>query len=86
MYVYIILLICFYPTFQAIKVELERRRELQKQLRHSSTTSDVSSLIRDQLQTEQGPFYSAITNLVVFVGFAVFAYAVKYVLRSIATE
>lgn len=73
-------------VFQAIKVELERRKELEKQARHQSTTSEVSSLIRDQFQIDQSPLHSAITNLVVVIGFAAFAYAVKYVLRNIAME
>lgn len=71
---------------QTIKAELERRKELEKQARHQSTTSEVSSLIRDQFQREQSPLHSALANLVVLIGFAAFAYTVKYVLRSIATE
>lgn len=71
---------------QAIEAELERRKELEKQARHQSTASEVSSLIRDQLQREQSPLHSALANLVVIIGFAAFAYTVKYVLRSIATE
>lgn len=76
----------FPETVVAIKTELERRRELEKQARHQSTASEVSSLIRDQLQREQSPLHSALTNLVVIVGFAAFAYTVKYVLKSIAME
>ncbi|XP_033221994.1 ubiquitin-conjugating enzyme E2 J2-like [Belonocnema kinseyi] len=76
----------FPETVAAIKVELERRKELEKQARHHSTTSEVSSLIRDQFQIDQSPLHSAITNLVVVIGFAAFAYAVKYVLRNIAME
>ena len=67
-------------------MELERRKESDKHTRHQSTTAEVSSLIRDQLQREQSPLHSAITNLVVIVGFAAFAFTVKYVLWSISTE
>ncbi|XP_012220763.1 ubiquitin-conjugating enzyme E2 J2 [Linepithema humile] len=76
----------FPETVETIKAELERRKELEKQARHQSTTSEVSSLIRDQFQREQSPLHSALANLVVLIGFAAFAYTVKYVLRSIATE
>ncbi|XP_046742037.1 ubiquitin-conjugating enzyme E2 J2 [Diprion similis] len=76
----------FPDTVSAIKAELERRKELEKQARHQSTASEVSSLIRDQFQREQSPLHSALTNLIVIIGFAAFAYTVKYVLRSIATE
>lgn len=76
----------FPETVLGIKAELERRKELEKQARHSSTAAEVSSLIRDQFQREQSPLHSALTNLVVIIGFAAFAYTVKYVLRSIATE
>ncbi|XP_015522186.1 ubiquitin-conjugating enzyme E2 J2 [Neodiprion pinetum] len=76
----------FPDTVSAIKAELEHRKELEKQARHQSTASEVSSLIRDQFQREQSPLHSALTNLIVIVGFAAFAYTVKYVLRSIATE
>ncbi|XP_020285327.1 ubiquitin-conjugating enzyme E2 J2-like [Pseudomyrmex gracilis] len=75
----------FPDTVETIKIELERRKELEKQ-RHQSTASEVSSLIRDQLQRDQSPLQSALANLVVIIGFAAFAYTVKYVLRSIATE
>ncbi|KAL2749377.1 ubiquitin-conjugating enzyme E2 J2 [Vespula maculifrons] len=76
----------FPETVEVIKAELERRKELEKQARHQSTASEVSSLIRDQLHREQSPLHGAITNLVVLVGFAAFAFIVKCVLRSIATE
>lgn len=76
----------FPETVSDIKKELERRKELEKQARHQLTTSEVSSLIRDQFQIDQSPLHSAITNLVVVIGFAAFAYAVKYVLRNIALE
>jgi len=76
----------FPDTVAEIKVELERRKETEKQTRHQSTTAEVSSLIRDQLQREQSPLHSALTNLFVMIGFAAFAYSVKYVLWSIAME
>ncbi|KAG7212644.1 hypothetical protein KM043_012927 [Ampulex compressa] len=76
----------FPETVEVIKAELEHRKELEKQARRQSTAAEVSSLIRDQLQREQSPLHSALTNLVVIIGFAAFAYTVKYVLRSIAME
>lgn len=71
---------------QTIKAELEHRKELEKQARHQSTASEVSSLLRDQLQRDQSPLYNVLTNLVVIIGFAAFAFTVKYVLWSVATE
>ncbi|XP_076299931.1 ubiquitin-conjugating enzyme E2 J2 [Lasioglossum baleicum] len=76
----------FPETVEVIKSELKHRKELEKQGRHQSMTSEVSSLIRDQLQREQSPLYKVLTNVFVIVGFAAFAYVVKYVLRSIAME
>lgn len=76
----------FPETVEIIKAELERRKKLEKQAKHQSTASEVSSLIRDQLQREQSPLHSALTNLVVLIGFAAFAYTVKYVLRTTAME
>ncbi|XP_051172021.1 ubiquitin-conjugating enzyme E2 J2-like [Leptopilina boulardi] len=76
----------FPETVSDIKKELERQKELEKQARHQLTSSEVSSLIRDQFQIDQSPLHSAITNLVVVIGFAAFAYVVKYVLRNIALE
>lgn len=71
---------------QEIHVELEHRKQREKQTIHPTTTSDVSSLMDDQLQRDQSPLHSALTNLAIIVGFAAFAYTVKYVLRSIAME
>ncbi|XP_068985495.1 ubiquitin-conjugating enzyme E2 J2-like [Bombus flavifrons] len=76
----------FPETVEAIKTELEHRKELEKQARHQTTASEVSSLLRDQLQRDQSPLYSVLTNLVVIIGFAAFAFTVKYVLWSVAME
>ncbi|XP_003403106.1 ubiquitin-conjugating enzyme E2 J2-like [Bombus affinis] len=76
----------FPETVEAIKAELEHRKEIEKQARHQTTASEVSSLLRDQLQRDQSPLYSVLTNLVVIIGFAAFAFTVKYVLWSVAME
>ncbi|OAD55972.1 Ubiquitin-conjugating enzyme E2 J2 [Eufriesea mexicana] len=76
----------FPETVETIKTELERRKELEKQARHQPTASEVSSLLRDQLERDQSPLYSALNNLIVIIGFAAFAYTVKYVLWSVAME
>lgn len=76
----------FPETVEAIKAELAYRKELEKQARHQTTASEVSSLLRDQLQRDQSPLYSVLTNLVVIIGFAAFAFTVKYVLWSVAME
>ncbi|KAF7993236.1 hypothetical protein HCN44_006296 [Aphidius gifuensis] len=75
----------FPDTVAEIHTELERRKEAEKQTRQS-TTAEVSNLIRDQLQREQSPLNGAMTNLAIIIGFAAFAYTVKYVLRNIAWE
>ena len=71
---------------QAIKKELEHRKELEQQARHRSTSPEGMTLITDDKQTEQSPLHSALTNLAMFFGVAIFAFTVKYVLRSIATQ
>ncbi|CAL7942175.1 unnamed protein product [Xylocopa violacea] len=76
----------FPETVEVIKAELEHRNELEKQARHQSAASEVSSLLRDQLQRDQSPLYSALANLIVIISFAAFAYTVKYVLWSVAME
>ncbi|KAJ8687863.1 hypothetical protein QAD02_023658 [Eretmocerus hayati] len=76
----------FPDTVETIKKELERRRELERQARHRSALSDNPALIRDQQQMDQSPLQSALTNFAMLVGLAVFAFAVKYVLRSISTQ
>jgi ubiquitin-conjugating enzyme E2 J2 len=76
--------------FQNIKTELERRAEAERAARsnpQSVTANDMQTLLRNQFgNNDQSPLYSAITNICVIIGFAAFAYTVKYVLRSIATE
>ncbi|XP_034945530.1 ubiquitin-conjugating enzyme E2 J2-like [Chelonus insularis] len=76
----------FPDTVAEIHAELEHRKKQEMLRRHQSTTSEVSSLIRNQLNREQSPIHSALTNVAIIIGFAAFAYIVKYVLRSIATE
>lgn len=76
----------FPETVEVIKAELAHRKKLEKQMRQHSTASEVSSLIRNQLQGEQSPFHGTLGNLVVLAGFAVFVYTVQYVLRSTAME
>ncbi|XP_015123016.1 ubiquitin-conjugating enzyme E2 J2 isoform X1 [Diachasma alloeum] len=76
----------FPDTVVEIRNELERRKELDQQTRHQSTTSEMSSLLREQFQRDQSPLNGAMTNLAIIIGFAVFAYIVKYVLRNIAWE
>ncbi|XP_031830045.1 ubiquitin-conjugating enzyme E2 J2 [Nomia melanderi] len=76
----------FPETVEVIKAELKHRKELEKQGRYQSMTSEVSSLIQDQLQREQSPLHRVLTNVLVIIGFTAFAFVVKYVLRSIAME
>nr|QBH73219.1 ubiquitin-conjugating enzyme E2 j2 [Brunneria borealis] len=74
----------------SIKTELERREEAERAARNSPQTvapNEVQALLRNQFgHNDQGPLHGAITNICVIIGFAAFAYTVKYVLRSIAAE
>ncbi|GFG30810.1 hypothetical protein Cfor_10872 [Coptotermes formosanus] len=74
----------------SIKTELKRRAEAEQAARNnpqSVTSNDMQALLRNQFgHNDQSPLHSAITNICVIIGFAAFAYTVKYVLRSIATE
>lgn len=76
--------------FQSIKTELKRRAEAEQAARsnpQSVTSNDMQALLRNQFgHNDQSPLHSAITNICVIIGFAAFAYTVKYVLRSIAAE
>nr|QBH73234.1 ubiquitin-conjugating enzyme E2 j2 [Thermobia domestica] len=74
-----------------IKKELERRAEAENAARNnpqSIPSNDVQSVLRNQFaqNQDQSPLQSALTNIFVIIGFAAFAYTVKYVLRSIATD
>ena len=75
---------------QSIKTELKRRADAEQAARsnpQSVTSNDMHALLRNQFgHNDQSPLHSAITNICVIIGFAAFAYTVKYVLRSIATD
>lgn len=74
----------------SIKTELERRAEAELAARNNSQTSvvtDAQGAMQNELaNNDQSPLHSALTNICVIIGFAAFAYTVKYVLRSIAME
>nr|CAD7408730.1 unnamed protein product [Timema poppensis] len=80
----------FPDLVSSIKTELERRAEAERTARSSPQTvssSDMQALLRNQFgHNDQSPMHNAITNLCVIIGFAAFAFTVKYVLQSIATE
>ncbi|CAK9818208.1 Ubiquitin-conjugating enzyme E2 J2 [Anthophora quadrimaculata] len=76
----------FPETVEIIKAELKHRKELEIQAKSQNTAAEVSALICNQLQRDQSPLHSALHNLIVIIGFAVFAYTVKYVLWSVTME
>ncbi|KAK0167293.1 hypothetical protein PV327_004711 [Microctonus hyperodae] len=76
----------FPDTVDEINAALEQRKEREMQARPQINAPEVTSLSRDQLQRDQNPIHSALTNLGIIVGVAAFAYTVKYVLRNIAME
>lgn len=79
--------------FQKIKTELDKRKQAQQSLRNDSNDNllngdphrimDENAILNDPLQN---PLQSMVANICIFVGFAAFAYTVKYVLRSISTD
>jgi len=81
----------FPELVQEIKEELERRKQERRnaEAQPSVLTDGASSrhqLFRHQLNLNQenGVMGSALANVMVIVGFAAFAYSVKYVLKSLA--
>lgn len=81
----------FPDMVKEIQAEIRRREEAEMTQRaHTSGSlsggmlSGSGHIVRQPGQAQnQGFFSTTITNLVVIVGFAAFAYSVKYVLRSI---
>ena len=80
----------FKLCFQGVKADLKRREEELKASTESGAliTGDSSHPANGQLlpgdQRAQGVVGSTLANVLVIVGFAAFAYTVKYVLKSIA--
>ena len=72
-------------TKQEIKAEIKRREEeLAKSSQNVSTAGGAGASSVNNMNEQQGTFLgSTLTNIAVIVGFAAFAYTVKYVLRSI---
>lgn len=59
--------------------------ELVKRSANQAAMNENQTNNRQQL-SDQSPFQAAITNLFVIIGFAAFAFTVKYVLKTLATE
>ena len=81
-----------FPDLAAnVRVELARRAELENELRNvdsESEKSDGSGTLMDNNigGNGQSALHSAIRNLFVLVGFAAFAYIVKYVVKGLKTD
>ncbi|ENN80907.1 ubiquitin-conjugating enzyme E2 J2 [Dendroctonus ponderosae] len=67
----------FPETVEEIKVELERRSTCEK-ASSDSNTAGISAPVSN--------FQSCITNLCVIIGFAAFAFTVKYVMKTTISE
>lgn len=71
---------------------MARRAELEHELRNidaESENNDGSSTLNDNIHGAAGgnsALHSAMSNLFVFVGFAAFAYIVKYVVKGLKTD
>lgn len=84
----------FYLNFQTMKKELEKRKQAQQNAKNSDAndnhwTGDSARLMEENLglnDQHQNPMQSMFANICIFIGFAAFAYTVKYVLRSISAE
>lgn len=59
--------------------------EIAKRSANQAAINENQTGNRSQI-TDQSPFQAAITNLFVIIGFAAFAFTVKYVLKTLATE
>jgi len=69
-----------------LKKRAEEQKNLEVQRNQSSSSMDNNAMHRRQfnMNQDQGLMGSALANIMVIVGFAVFAYSVKYVLKSLA--
>lgn len=83
-------LICFQEIEDGIRQKEEEEKAQKSQAIRSgssgsnSTAANGQNVVRNPDQAQnQGFLTSTLTNLFVIVGFAAFAYTVKYVLRSI---
>ncbi|KAG8288124.1 ubiquitin-conjugating enzyme E2 J2 isoform X2 [Homalodisca vitripennis] len=83
----------FPDLVDTIKTELERRKQAQQNSRNSDSENhwngDQARILDDNFgpnDQAQNPLQSVFANICIFIGFAAFAYTVKYVLRSISTE
>lgn len=61
------------------------KAELIKRSQNQNNASDNQMGIRQQ-SSDQSPFQAALTNLIVILGFAAFAFSVKYVLKTLNSE
>lgn len=68
-----------------MKKTLETRRAAEL-AGSESTGARTADFLRQQIANEQSPLHSALANIGVVIGFVAFAYAVKYVLRSLTAE
>lgn len=69
------------------------RRVIDEHAERNSQSDEITitgprALLREQFggNRDQSPLHGALTNICVIIGFAAFAYTVKYVLRNIAAE
>nr|QBH73233.1 ubiquitin-conjugating enzyme E2 j2 [Xibalbanus tulumensis] len=80
----------FPDIVQTIQAELARRAEKEKasKLESLQHSTDAQTSLQQQLvnNQEQSTLHSVLANVFVIIGFAAFAYTVKYVLKSIAAE
>lgn len=79
----------FQELFPELCKEMTKTLESRKaaeQAEERNSSGGAAQFLRQQIANEQSPVLSAIANLAVIVGFAAFAYTVKYVLRNISYD
>lgn len=82
----------FIVLFQNVRSELARRAELESELRNVEAEAEKNVGSSNLLDNNNGgpggqsALHSAMSNLFVLLGFAAFAYIVKYVVKGLKTE
>ncbi|KAL0277210.1 UNVERIFIED_CONTAM: hypothetical protein PYX00_004571 [Menopon gallinae] len=71
---------------QKIRNTLDMRKVAEQAREARDNGREGSQFLRQQNPNEQSLFLSALANIAVIVGFAAFAYTVKYILRNISYE
>lgn len=64
----------------------DRKLAQQGRERRESSAGGAIQFLRQEIVNEQSPLLSALANIAVVVGFAAFAFTVKYVLKNLSYD